>query len=211
VFRESHSCVLAVETRTPPRTALPPPLHCFSGARSCVKSAICHRTLRIASVGGVLRGPERPTAMQALPALSTYAAKLWIRPRCDACGGSHLSGSCSTPREQPQCCGCRRNHTANYRGCEVERSEGRTCKAGAQSWAKERRHSPPYRSERTAGRALCRADGPGRGVESRRPRGRVVKATIPTTPIPNPPSQTVTEAFEQHKVTATRKTTRPQV
>jgi hypothetical protein len=38
-------------------------------------------------------------------------------PRCVACGGSHLSGGCSTPREQPQCCGCGGNHTANYRGC----------------------------------------------------------------------------------------------
>ena len=36
---------------------------------------------------------------------------------CVACGGSHLSGGCSTPREQPQCCGCGGNHTANYRGC----------------------------------------------------------------------------------------------
>ena len=31
--------------------------------------------------------------------------------------GSHLSGGCSIPREQPQCCGCGGNHTANYRGC----------------------------------------------------------------------------------------------
>jgi len=38
-------------------------------------------------------------------------------PRCVACGGSHLSGGCSTPREQPQCCGCGGNHTSNYRGC----------------------------------------------------------------------------------------------
>ena len=38
-------------------------------------------------------------------------------PRCVACGGSHLSGGCSTPREQPQCCGCGGNHTAKYRGC----------------------------------------------------------------------------------------------
>jgi len=30
----SHSCVPAVVTRTPPRTALPPPLHCISGARA---------------------------------------------------------------------------------------------------------------------------------------------------------------------------------
>jgi len=38
-------------------------------------------------------------------------------PRCVACGGSHLSGGCSTPREQPQCGGCGGNHTASYRGC----------------------------------------------------------------------------------------------
>jgi len=38
-------------------------------------------------------------------------------PRCVACGGSHLSGGCSTPREQLQCCGCGGKHRANYRGC----------------------------------------------------------------------------------------------
>ena len=38
-------------------------------------------------------------------------------PRCITCGGSNLSGGCSTPQEQPQCCGCWGNHTANYRGC----------------------------------------------------------------------------------------------
>ena len=27
-------------------------------------------------------------------------------PRCVACGVAHLTGGCSTPREQPQCCGC---------------------------------------------------------------------------------------------------------
>jgi len=37
-------------------------------------------------------------------------------PRCVACVGSHLSGGCSTTRDQPVCCGGR-NHTANYRGC----------------------------------------------------------------------------------------------
>ena len=36
-------------------------------------------------------------------------------PRCVAVGGSHLSDCCVTPREQPQCCGCEGNHTANYR------------------------------------------------------------------------------------------------
>ena len=31
--------------------------------------------------------------------------------------GSQLSGGCSTPREQPQCCGCGGKHTSNYRDC----------------------------------------------------------------------------------------------
>jgi hypothetical protein len=28
-----------------------------------------------------------------------------------------LRAACSTPREQPQCCGFEGNHTANYQGC----------------------------------------------------------------------------------------------
>ena len=47
-------------------------------------------------------------------------------------------------------------------------------------------------------------------MESRRSRGRVVKSTTPPTRIPNPPSQPVTEASEKPKVTAIRKTARPQ-
>ena len=38
-------------------------------------------------------------------------------PRCVACGGTHLTGGCSNPREQPQYCGYGGNHTASYRGC----------------------------------------------------------------------------------------------
>jgi hypothetical protein len=38
-------------------------------------------------------------------------------PRCVACGEAHLSGGCSTSKEQLKCCSCGRNHTANYRGC----------------------------------------------------------------------------------------------
>jgi len=40
--------------------------------------------------------------------------------------------------------------------------------------------------------------------------GRVVKATTTSPPNPNPPPPPVTEASEQPKVTATRKTGRPQ-
>jgi len=38
-------------------------------------------------------------------------------PECVACRDSHLSGGCSTPRGQPECCGCGGNHTMNYRCC----------------------------------------------------------------------------------------------
>ena len=38
-------------------------------------------------------------------------------PRHVACCGAQLTGGCSNPREQPQCCGCGGNHTASYRGC----------------------------------------------------------------------------------------------
>ena len=38
-------------------------------------------------------------------------------PWCVACGEAHLSGGCSTSKEQLKCCSCGGNHTANYRGC----------------------------------------------------------------------------------------------
>ena len=37
-------------------------------------------------------------------------------PRGFACWGFHLSGGCSNPREQPQCCDCGGNNTANKSG-----------------------------------------------------------------------------------------------
>jgi len=74
--------------------------------------------------------------------------------------------------------------------------------------------APPqasHPSEISACRAFCRADGPGRGVESRRPRGRVVKATTtpPSNSNPIPTPQLVTEVPRQPKVTATRQTAGP--
>jgi hypothetical protein len=38
-------------------------------------------------------------------------------PRCLACGEAHVSGECSTPKQQLKCCSCGGNDTANYRGC----------------------------------------------------------------------------------------------
>jgi hypothetical protein len=37
-------------------------------------------------------------------------------PRCVVCGEAHLSGECSTPKQQLKCCSRGGNHTANYRG-----------------------------------------------------------------------------------------------
>ena len=96
--------------------------------------------------------------------------------------------------------------------CKVERSEGGSCKAGALAWPKERPNRQNCRSKSSEGRTLCRADGPGQGVESRLPMGRVVKVitTPPTKSKTSPSPQTVTEAPEQLKVTAARKTARPE-
>jgi len=117
-------------------------------------------------------------------------------PRCVACEGSHLSSDCSTPRKQLQCCGCGGKPHGEPPGlCEVQRSEGRSCKAGARSWPKERIHRPPCHSERTAVRVLCRVDEFERGVDSRRLRKRVVNANIPLRSIQNHPPQPVAEAF----------------
>ena len=38
-------------------------------------------------------------------------------PRCVAFRCYHLTGGCSKPREQPACCGCGGNNTANYCDC----------------------------------------------------------------------------------------------
>jgi hypothetical protein len=54
---------------------LTPPLHCISGARARgFQGAIYHRTLRSASVGGLVRGSQEPVAMKTLPALRPHAA-----------------------------------------------------------------------------------------------------------------------------------------
>ena len=70
-------------------------------------------------------------------------------PRCVACGGSHLSGVCSTPREQPQCCGCGGNHTANYRGC-VKWKEARAALA-KQAPKRAPRNAPAATKAKQAG------------------------------------------------------------
>jgi len=132
-------------------------------------------------------------------------------PRYGACGGSHLSGGCCTPRKQPQCCGCGGNHTANYRGC-VKWKEAKAALAkqapdrGRKSAATAHFTAPKEQRAGPSAEQMDLGDGWNHVVRG----GLVVKATTPPTPIPNPPSQPVTEASEKPKVTATRKTARPQ-
>ena len=128
-------------------------------------------------------------------------------PRCVACGGSHLSGGCSTPREQPQCCGCGGNHTANYRGC-VKWKEARAALA-KQAPQRAPRNAPAAPKAQQAGPSaeqLALGEGWSHVVRG----GRVAKATATPPPIhPNLPPQPVTGVPGQPKVTATRKKAGP--
>jgi hypothetical protein len=154
---------------------------------------------------------ERPIAMLALPALWTHAAKLLLRTPVRRVWVHATLRWLLYPAGTAPVLWLRGKPHGKLPGlCEVGRAESRASKAGARSWPKEHRHSPPYRSERTAGRTLYRADRPGREVESRRSKGACCQGHYPPTPIPNFPSQPVTEASEKPKVTATRKTARPQ-
>jgi hypothetical protein len=131
-------------------------------------------------------------------------------PQCVACGGSHISGGCSTPLEQPLCCGCGGNHTANYRGCVkwkeaksalAKQAPDRGCKSAAT--LPLRRHSGPgpLPSRWTWARGgITKSEG---GVLSRLPLFHPL--------LKNHLSQPVTEALEQPRVTATRKTATPEV
>ena len=91
----------------------------------------------------------------------------------------------------------------------MEGGDDGPCKASTRAGPFEQQYGPPCRLESSAGHALCRADGPGRGVEPRRPTGRVVKAPTNPTPHPIPTPQPVTEASKLPKVSANSKTARP--
>ena len=151
------------------------------------------------------------TAIQALPVLRTQAAKLRIRSTVRRVWGSQIFGGCSTPREQPQCCGCGGHHTANYWGC-VKWKEARAALAKQASERAPKNATTGHPAAPKAQRAGPSAEqmdlGEGWNYVVR--GGRVIKATTTAPPPnPNPSPQPVTEAPEQPKLTATRKTARP--
>jgi hypothetical protein len=131
-------------------------------------------------------------------------------PLCFACGGSHLSGGCHTPREQPQSCSCGGNHTAKNRGC-IKWKEAKAALA---------KQSPEHsrKSDVTSKPVAPKAQRAGPSAEhmdlgeswSHVVRGgRVIKATTSPPPHTSPARQPVTEAPVQPIVTATRETARP--
>jgi len=115
VSRESRRCVPTVATRTPPRTALPPPLHCIGAARAWGTQSAITCALRVSVQSYVT--PKGPLQCKRCQRFGHTQRNCGYAPRCVACEGSHHSGGCSTPREQPQCCGCGSYDTANYRDC----------------------------------------------------------------------------------------------
>ena len=133
-------------------------------------------------------------------------------PRCFACGGSHLTGGCPTPRKQPHCCGYGGNHTANYRGC-VKWKEAR---AGLAKQAPDRSRKSGATGQPVAPKAQRASPSPEQ-MELGEGWNHVVRgvcvakvSTPPTNPHTNPSPKKVTKAPEQPKVTATRETARPQ-
>jgi hypothetical protein len=127
-------------------------------------------------------------------------------PRCVACGGSHLYGGCSTPREQPQYCGCGGNHAVSYRGCvKWKEAKAALAKRAPESVRKSadtnRSAAPKAQHAGSSAEQTDLCEGWNHVVRG----GRVVKATT-TPPKPKPTPQTITEAPSQPKVTATRKT-----
>ena len=140
MFRESCSFDPAVGFRTLQGPPAHPQLHCVSGARAWgVKSAIAQRNLRLASVGGLVCVSKSNAAMQALPALRPHAALLrtrnpvlrlwgfpplrWMLYRGGAASVLWLRG---------------KRHSELQWLCEVEGSEGGSCKASARRHQKER-------------------------------------------------------------------------
>jgi hypothetical protein len=124
-------------------------------------------------------------------------------PRCVACGETHNSGECSTPKERLKCCGG--NHTANYRGCgkwkEAKAAiarrapEGPVMRSGAHSGEVRKAPTQPLPSAEQ----LSLGDGWNHVLRG----GRVAKAQ-PARP-PKPTRTKVTAAPKKAPVKSTSK------
>ena len=127
-------------------------------------------------------------------------------PRCVAYGGSHVSGGCSTPRKQPQCCGCGDNHTLSYRGC-TKWKEAKAVLANRAPEGVRKSAATIHAAAPKAQRARPSAEQTNLGEGwNHFLRGGVLSRPPPN---PKPSPQLVTVAPSQPNVTATRKTSGP--
>jgi len=128
--------------------------------------------------------PKGPLQCKRCQLFGPTQRKFGYAPRCVACGGSHLSGGCSTPREQPQCCGCGGNRTMKYQGC-VKWKEARAALA-KQAPERARKNAdighPAALKTQRAGPSAEHMDL-GEGWNHVVRGGRFVKATTITPPL----------------------------
>jgi hypothetical protein len=122
-------------------------------------------------------------------------------PRCFTRGETHLSGECSTTKQQLKCCSCGGNPTANCRGCsrrkeakaelekQVPNQRTQTSGAAVQPAAKRVVTPQPSAEQESLGSGWNHIV---RGV-------RVVKANLPIPPEPAPRS--ATEGPQKDKMT----------
>jgi hypothetical protein len=100
-------------------------------------------------------------------------------PRCVACCEAHPSGECGSSKQQLQCCCCRGNHTANYRGC-VKWKEAKAALAKRTPLGNKEGRAPSTAAPKLAEEQEILGPGWTHVVCG----GRVVKVT-PTEPIPS--------------------------
>ena len=150
--------------------------------------------------------------MQALPVLRPHAAHMRIRtPVFCLCWLPHLRWMLY-PAGTASVLWLGGNHIASCRGYVKWKEEKRALAQQAPERSRKSSLQANLPLLKLSGPApTCQADGHGQGVESRRSRGRVVKATTTplTKPHPNPPPQSVTEVPEKPTVTYTRETAGP--
>jgi len=138
-----------------------------------VENGITHRYLRLASFGGVVGSPKGQMQCKNCQR-SGYTQRVNTHTGASRVGFPfflwmlHPAGTALVLWQwgKPHC----ELPWLLY----VERSESGSWKAGDRARPNTRRLRPHCRSEISAGTAICRADGTGRGLQTRSTMGRVV-------------------------------------
>jgi hypothetical protein len=118
-------------------------------------------------------------------------------PRCVACGEAHLSGGCSTSKEQLKCCSCGGNHTAIYRGCgKWKKAKAALARSGPTEALGKSGSTASARQEPSAEELSL-----GEGWNHVLPGCRVAK--VPPSPSPQPTPTPIAQAHKKAKTTGT--------